>query len=154
MTRLILALSIVLFSIGNTAWSCSGRTEGGVDHEDLMQQEAMALELASASEAIALVRVEHVAYSEPGVTVELVKAFKGRMERRAELAWKHDDRYGCKASVSFHNIRVREGNQYLVYLQNGLLRRAAPVSRHYSSISLERELEIIAAVENMQSTRP
>ncbi len=142
-----IVIAILLTLTMTTAWACSGRIEGGIDHVDLERQGALALELAQDSDTIAVVQVLEVDYQVPRISVSTNEVIKGDLAEKAELRWDHDDRYGCKASVAFHNIRVKEGQEYLVYVQNGQLQRAAPLDRDYQIISFEKELEIVRATE-------
>jgi len=141
------AIAMFLSLTLSTAWACSGRIAGGIDHEELERQETLALELALVSETIAVVEILEIDYQAPSLYVLTNEVIKGDLDEKAALPWHHDVRYGCKPSVSFFNIRVKEGLEYLVYIQDGQLRRAAHINRSFRLIPFEKELEIIRSTE-------
>jgi hypothetical protein len=114
MNRLLVALVILLFLEIDVAWACSGRIEGGIDYADLELQEALVQELAATAETIALVQVVQVDYEVPKLDVRTREVIKGTLDQRVELTWEGYDRYACKPSASFHNIRVTEGKEYFI----------------------------------------
>jgi hypothetical protein len=154
MNRLLVALVILLFLEIDVAWACSGRIEGGIDYADLELQEALVQELAATAETIALVQVVQVDYEVPKLDVRTREVIKGTLDQRVELTWEGYDRYACKPSASFHNIRVTEGKEYLVYLENGRLRRAAELYRSPRNVSFEREINLITATVSEDATFP
>lgn len=149
-----IAIAIFLSLTTITAWACSERIAGNIDHADLERQEALARELAVESEAIAVVEILDIDYQAPSLHVLTNELIKGDLDEKVELTWNHDDRFGCKASVEFHNIRVKEGMEYLVYVHDGKLRRAAQISRSYQTISFDKEIEIIRSAGGDGPTFP
>lgn len=140
-----LAFFVLVFALSlSHTWACSTRAFDGFDHEDIAVQEGLVQDLVASSDVIAIVEVLEVDRERLKTTVQAKEALKGELDQRSELTIPQRlDRFACKGSASFHNAGMRVGREYLIYLEEGTLRRAASRARGQGTISFESEVQII-----------
>jgi hypothetical protein len=140
-----LSYFILVFALSlSHAWACSTRTIDGVDHEDISVQGGLVQDLVASSDVIAIVGVLEVDRERLRTKVLAKEVLKGELDQRSELAMPQRlDRFACKGSASFHNTVMRVGREYVIYLEDGKLRRAVSRVRGQGTISFESEVQII-----------
>lgn len=113
------------------------------DRVDLDAQLALVKTLVADASLVVVARAVTVSDSAQSASFAIEDVYKGRADAPLSLRWDSGITVGCTSSIGFFNVRLVPGDTYLLYVVDGLIRRAGAVERRDDALTFRHERRLV-----------